>query len=133
MDSSTTSWPACTTPARARPQASSGPRSGSRLAVSGVGTQISTASGLAELAQLGAGGDPRRHRAQPVGVHVLDVGVPGGDRADLGRIDVHSGHRLTGLGERDREWKADVAQTDDAHRHCALTIQGGCTGSVSTD
>ena len=44
VDSTTTSWPLWSTPASARVADISGPRSGSRLAVSGVGTQISTAS-----------------------------------------------------------------------------------------
>ena len=44
VDSTTTSWPDCRTPLSARVADISGPRSGSRLAVSGVGTQMSTAS-----------------------------------------------------------------------------------------
>ena len=44
MDSTTTSWPDCRIPPSARTAEISGPRSGSRLAVSGVGTQIRTAS-----------------------------------------------------------------------------------------
>ena len=44
VDSSTTSWPRAITPARAREAFSSGPRSGSRLRVSGVGTQTRIAS-----------------------------------------------------------------------------------------
>ncbi len=44
MDSTTTSCPDCSTPPSATTAEINGPRSGSRLAVSGVGTQISTAS-----------------------------------------------------------------------------------------
>ena len=44
VDSRTISCPLRITPASARPAPSSGPRSGSRLAVSGVGTQIRIAS-----------------------------------------------------------------------------------------
>ena len=50
VDSSTISWPGWSTCARDFAAASSGPRSGSRFSVKGVGTQMMTASALARSA-----------------------------------------------------------------------------------
>ena len=44
VDSRTTSWPGCSTAASECAEPSSGARSGSWLGVSGVGTQMTTAS-----------------------------------------------------------------------------------------
>jgi hypothetical protein len=54
---------------------------------------------------------------------VLDVGLAAADRGHLGHARVNADHTLAGLGERDGQRKADVAESNDADGHASsLTV-----------
>ena len=54
---------------------------------------------------------------------VLDVGLTATDRGHLGHARVDADHSLAGLGERDGQRKADVAESNDADGHASsLTV-----------
>ena len=117
VDSSTMSWPRAITPARAREAFSSGPRSGSRLRVSGVGTQTRIASAswsstkrVVKLQRSSIA--PRRSEGMS-----STWEWPSRSAADLGLVDVDADDVDAGLGEADRQRQPDVTQSDDPDAH----------------
>ena len=102
--------------ASAAAAASSGPRSGSRLAVSGVGTQISIASVRASGAKCVCASIWSGTARQALRADVLHVGLTGADRRHLGVVHVDRDHVLACLGESDRERQTDVAHESDHSR-----------------
>ena len=118
VDSSTTSWPGCSTPASVVGGGRRGRlRSGSRELVSGVGTQITIASQAERSAWRGRRAQALGERRQGRVGHVLDVAAAGVQRLDLGRVDVEADHLVPRLGEGDGEGQADVAEADDPDLH----------------
>ena len=55
--------------------------------------------------------------AKPIRCDVLDVGLTAAKALHAARVDVHADHLASGLGERDRERQAHVAQADYSHLH----------------
>ena len=117
MDSRTTSWPRAITPASAREAFSSGPRSGSRLRVSGVGTQTRIASASCSSTKRRGEAAALEHGAEALGRDVLDVRAALAQRGDLGLVDVDADDVEPGLGEADRQRQPDVAHPDDSDAH----------------
>ena len=121
VDSSTTSWPLAITPASAREALSSGPRSGSRLRVSGVGTQTRIASASCSSTKRVVKLQRSMHGAEALGGDVLDVRAALAQRGDLGLVDVDADDVEPGLGEADRQRQPDVAHSDDSDAHARDT------------
>ena len=117
VDSSTTSWPLAITPASVRAAPSSGPRSGSRLRFSGVGTQIRIASAPCRSTARVVNSIRSSTGGQLIGRDVLDVRDAGAESLDLARVHVDADDLLARLRERDGQGQPDVAEADDSDAH----------------
>ena len=51
--------------------------------------------------------------------HIGNVGSAGNDRVDLAFVQIDAGRVKAASGEFDREWQADVSETDDARAGAA--------------
>ena len=126
VDSSTISWSRRTTPASAWAADSSGPRSGSRLRVSGVGTHTRIASASCSSTARVVNWHESEHGLQPLVGDVLDRRAAGRELGDAPVVDVDADHLLARLGERDGQRQADISQSDDADaQRCFLDLREG--------
>ena len=117
VDSSTIELPARHHAGQRRAAPSSGPRSGSRLRLSGVGTQTRIASVSCRSTARVVNSIRSSDAGEPLGGDVLDVGAALAQAGDLGGVDVDADHVLPRLREGHRERESDVAQADDADAH----------------
>ena len=79
------------------------------------------------------GGDEAgRDIAQPLRRDVLDVGLATAQAFDPARVDVDPDHVVSGLGERDRQRQADIAEADDPDFHGPEMVRAPELGLVAT-
>ena len=120
VDSRTIVCPARTTLPTARAALRSGPSSGSRLAVSGVGTQMMIASASCSSTkrvlkwQRSSTADSRSSATSSM------CERPSRRLGHLLGVDVDADHVHARLGELHRQRQPDVAEPDDSDAHCAL-------------
>ena len=123
------SGPARTTPPSARAALSSGPSSGSRFGVSGVGTQIRIASASCRSTKRVL----KRQRSSAAPSRSSDTSSmcerPRAQLGDLLRVDVDADDVDPRLGELHRQRQPDVAEPNDPDAH--LAPRGGDTSAPS--
>ena len=103
----------------------SGPSSGSRFSVRGVGTQTMIASTLASAAKRVEAVDALAHARELFRGHVLDVRLSRLDRVDLARVDVDGDDVDALLCEVDGQRESHVAKPDNANAHDQETSRRG--------